>query len=213
MGLLTVHRDIEGNFAVKRNPQFSPNEGAFLSWNLGQGRRFQIFRPVLLLLLLILALSGCGKGNGRNTGRYTDPQFHFRLPVPRGWSATDSTGMARVLVFLRDSAEEDGFHPNATVTAEPLPTTPTEEEYGRRNLLALRQAGYTVLEAGPVTTSHQHFFRIRWENPGAAPPLRIDSYCFVRDRVGFVLTAVAPASAWARYRPVFRNIVEGFRFE
>lgn len=198
---------------MRKSPQFFGAQKTSLNWKPDQSRWLQILRSMMLVLLFMPALTGCVRQTGESTGWYTDPQFHFRLPVPRGWTATDSTGMARVLVFLRSAAEESGFRPNATITAEPLRTTPTEEEYGSRNLLALQQAGYTVLEAGPVTTQHQHFFRIRWENPGAAPPLRIDSYCFVRERVGFVLTAVAPASAWARYRPVFRGIVEGFRFE
>lgn len=176
-----------------------------------------MFKAMKLLNLSFLALVfytfGCKTDFKLPIQQYTDPQFHFRVSVPNSkWIISDSTGISDVLVLIKSKQKTGAFFPNITISTEYVGKMVTAKEYGKQNINALAKQNFQIQSEQNLVQNQIKFYWIQCVNKNFSPALRFYYFCFVKDKVGFVITATAPVEYFQSLEQDFKKIISSFQF-
>ena len=154
--------------------------------------------------MLLAALALLGPGSGFAGGRITGPTGLFSFVPPEGWTISMEASSTQSQVRV-DRVSDQVF---LTVTARPLPkgmTWNTWREMLKESLAKeLNQIKFGSLKV--CNSSALSAVGASKDKEGGA----VEVVAFSRQGIGFVLTMAYPSAGWARFRPVFEDVLTSF---
>jgi hypothetical protein len=136
----------------------------------------------------------------------------FSLHVPPAWSA-DRSGREGSSVVLFSPTVEDGFRANVNVVVQDLAPL-TQDEYLTLSRLQFKKLSNTA--SLPVDEPSQRFpggYVFEWVTWEAPTPVRARQLIAFRDGKAFIVTAMATANSFDRYKATFDAVLESFELQ
>lgn len=148
------------------------------------------------------------KSPGLNAGTGT-----YSIQATEGWTKTDTSlgGLQATLLKSELEGNSDIFMENINVVTEKA-TGYDLDKYYEANLstLSTQMPGYTKISSGNVIINGQEARRLAYSHNYTGTATEVETYFFVKDGIGYVITCSAQQGKLTKWKPEFDKVVNTF---
>ena len=141
---------------------------------------------------------------------FSDPQSHFSIHVPPGWSV-DSSGVKGTKLALFAPQIEMGFRANVNVHVQDLQGCSREDFLTTTRWQLKLLTGQEHLERDEPAASPFGGHLLEWSSTFGAIALRFCQLIAFQRNQSYILTGTAPDTCFSNYRNIFQTVFESFR--
>lgn len=169
------------------------------------------------MIVACCLLSTCSGETVRIPGRYYHDGMQFSIEFPKEWEIREGDGMELSLVEAVSPWEndEDAFSEYIGVDVEELSEKVKLGELfeSMRENQALEFSTFKELDKGDIKIERQDAKYLLFEFDMSEGRIRVMSYTLVKGKRGYLISCVAEASKYDRYKEAFEAAAASFRFE
>jgi len=164
---------------------------------------------LITLFILLFAFNGWAQD------KYYNREKGFSIKLPNEWEKKENF-MGAVIGALRPQVTStEQFRESVNVMVDELPKAMTLEDYNQFNLSDMRKYmnEFKINESGQITINTNNANWFVYSFRGDRLRLKALCYILVKNRRGYAITFAATPETFSKYRRIFEEIAESFKFE
>lgn len=184
-------------------------------------------KKILLIIIAAVCLTACQQKSkktsgdldkdikemaGRNPG-INAGSGSFDIDAIEGWTKTDTTISGVRAVFLKAPIEgsSDIFMENINVVTEQAKDYSLDKYFDANvTMIKNQMPGFVKINSGNVTVNGLEGSYIAYSHEYFNTPTDVESYFFVKNDIGYVITCSAQKGRLAKWKPSFEKMVNTF---